>query len=747
MFFNLAWRNSKRSRNENLIYFLTMVTAVAAFYIVLSLGAQDVIRFLSSLESDAVERLLTNLLPTVYVCALLFVFFLVVFANKYQLECRSRELGLYLMFGMTKTRLFTQIMTEGLITSLVALLGGLICGGFLSEVISLATARLVGHGVIAHQSSFSLSAVFFTILGFLIIQCVALFILCGKLFKKEVHQLLYGEMGKKQHTGSTHGSLLSLVIGTAVLLVAYWVVIEHFMTGGGVMLLVAVLLGIVGTILFIRGIARLLSIVAASNKRKATNGLYVFTLRQLHENVVYKYISISVASILMMLTIMFIANGSATIMSHGNELTRTSAVYDFTVMGEEQNVEQYLSDDQMRVYVANLNRMETGNMKRPASGEMKSFVDWSVLRKEIVQNLPEGVIDPATQEAASYEFGSHQPAALNLLGFIDTGSVSPYMLPVAWLANPDYFINYVALIIFVSFATLAIPLAISIRKRNKTDAIFRRFLLEPDDTNEYLLCEAVPAVLRPYICELGQHLRTQQEYINEQKITVTDYQHYIENWVHEIKKPLSLMTLLLDNRKDEMSPLVHTRMLYVRDHTRQDIEQILYFSRLGATHKDYFFEPLSILEICREAVEDNLTLLEEAGFSVEYTENDAQVISDKKGLMFILGQIISNSVKYTGNNPAPRLLFSIADSADNEQISLSMKDNGTSIPLSDLPFVFDKGFTGDTGSYLSRSTGMGLYLVQKMATDLSITVELKNNSCGGTTVTLTFPKVERPFGR
>lgn len=182
---------------------------------------------------------------------------------------------------------------------------------------------------------------------------------------------------------------------------------------------------------FIRGIARLLSIVAASNKRKATNGLYVFTLRQLHENVVYKYISISVASILMMLTIMFIANGSATIMSHGNELTRTSAVYDFTVMGEEQNVEQYLSDDQMRVYVANLNRMETGNMKRPASGEMKSFVDWSVLRKEIVQNLPEGVIDPATQEAASYEFGSHQPAALNLLGFIDTGSVSPYMLPVS----------------------------------------------------------------------------------------------------------------------------------------------------------------------------------------------------------------------------------------------------------------------------------------------------------------------------
>ena len=71
MFFNLAWRNSKRNRSENLIYFLTMVTAVAAFYIVLALGSQDVMRFLEEIESDAVNRLLTMLMPTVYLFSLL----------------------------------------------------------------------------------------------------------------------------------------------------------------------------------------------------------------------------------------------------------------------------------------------------------------------------------------------------------------------------------------------------------------------------------------------------------------------------------------------------------------------------------------------------------------------------------------------------------------------------------------------------------------------------------------------------
>ena len=65
----------------------------------------------------------------------------------------------------------------------------------------------------------------------------------------------------------------------------------------------------------------------------------------------------------------------------------------------------------------------------------------------------------------------------NRVWIITLACLDVFFIFLAWLANPDYFINYVALIIFVSFATLAIPLAISIRKRNKTDAIFRRFLL------------------------------------------------------------------------------------------------------------------------------------------------------------------------------------------------------------------------------------------------------------------------------
>lgn len=95
------------------------------------------------------------------------------------------------------------------------------------------------------------------------------------------------------------------------------------------------------------------------------------------------------------------------------------------------------------------------------------------------------------------------------------------------------------------------------------------------------------------------------------------------------------------------------------------------------------------------------------------------------------------------------LILTARDKLQDElhALGLSICDNGTGIPASDLPFVFDKGFTGDVGSYLSRSTGMGLYLVQQMASDLTIKIDIHSNTNGGTTVILTFPKVERPLGR
>lgn len=311
----------------------------------------------------------------------------------------------------------------------------------------------------------------------------------------------------------------------------------------------------------------------------------------------------------------------------------------------------------------------------------------------------------------------------------------------AWIAYPAQLHSLALLMAFVSGAILVVPVLLHIHRQHKASQAFSDFLLEPDEAGEYQLLESVPRSLHPYVRLLGEHLRNARGALDEQTTMVEDYETYIENWAHEIKKPLALMTLLLDNRKDEMSPLVRQRLIHVRDQTRLNVEQVLYFSRLKNSHKDYYWEPLPLLRLCREAVRDNHSLLDEAGFHVLFHGDDVCAVTDKRGLMFILSQFIANSIKYPPQDEPPAIDFSIRTDPASGKICLSVKDNGPGIPPSDLSFIFDKGFSGDRGSYLNRSTGMGLYLVQKMASDLAIELKVRSESGRGAEFLLIFPPV------
>lgn len=91
MFFKLAMRNSRRNRKENGLFFASLVVSIVAFYIILALSHQDVMIFLRSLESDAVNRLL-QIAAVFYVFSLVMLFFLIYYASKYQLERRRLSL-------------------------------------------------------------------------------------------------------------------------------------------------------------------------------------------------------------------------------------------------------------------------------------------------------------------------------------------------------------------------------------------------------------------------------------------------------------------------------------------------------------------------------------------------------------------------------------------------------------------------------------------------------------------------------
>lgn len=189
MFSELVARNSRRSRRENGLFFTSLLISIVAFYIILSLSHQDVMVFLQRMESSAVDRLL-SLVPVLYGLTLFILFFLVYYANRFQLARRRHEFGVYLMLGMQRRKLFGMLLAEDLRSSLIALAIGLPAALLISEVISLVTARLVGLGIVGHQFTLSLSAIGWTAVGFLAIKLLASLILSGKIVRQEIGALL-----------------------------------------------------------------------------------------------------------------------------------------------------------------------------------------------------------------------------------------------------------------------------------------------------------------------------------------------------------------------------------------------------------------------------------------------------------------------------------------------------------------------------------------------------------------------------
>ena len=297
MFSNLILRNSKRSRKENGLFFSSLVISIVAFYIILSISNQDVMRFLQEMESDAVNKLLL-LIPVFYVMTLGILFFLVYFACKYQLQRRRHEFGVYLMMGMRRSKLFSMLLAEDLVSSVLALLIGLPVSVLLSEIISLVTAKMVGMGIIGHRFTLSLSAIGLTVIGFLAIKLVAFLILSGNISRQEIGTLLANSshQEKKQKSSAFYG--LFAFLGIVMLGAAYAMAIQGIAWQTAPMMMLTLALGLFGTILLFYGMRAFIALLVKTGKSKRK--LYVFNFRQIQENVIQQSTSLAVGSLLIL---------------------------------------------------------------------------------------------------------------------------------------------------------------------------------------------------------------------------------------------------------------------------------------------------------------------------------------------------------------------------------------------------------------------------------------------------------------
>lgn len=199
-----------------------------------------------------------------------------------------------------------------------------------------------------------------------------------------------------------------------------------------------------------------------------------------------------------------------------------------------------------------------------------------------------------------------------------------------------------------------------------------------------------------------------------------DTSDYYAVWVHQIKAPIAVMRVLLQERDTKENRKLLNELFRIEQYA----EMALGYIRLEENSSDLLLKTLPLDEIIRRSIRKFAPQIIDKCITMSYNGTDKTALTDEKWLSFIIEQLLSNAVKYTYKG-------GITITVD-ENKHLTITDTGIGISAEDLPRIFEKGFTGYNGRLGNKSTGLGLYLCKTAADKLGHKMTVTSQAGVGT---------------
>lgn len=197
---------------------------------------------------------------------------------------------------------------------------------------------------------------------------------------------------------------------------------------------------------------------------------------------------------------------------------------------------------------------------------------------------------------------------------------------------------------------------------------------------------------------------------------------YYTMWAHQIKTPIAAMRLTLAEQDSAESRELSVQLTRIE----QYVDMVMCYIRLESSSTDYVIRECPLDGIIRAALRKFSSQFIRKKLTLEYTPAECTVLTDEKWLLFVVGQVLSNSLKYTKTGG---IRIDFRDGV------LRISDTGIGIAPEDLPRVFDKGFTGCNGRSDMKASGLGLYLCRRICRELGHSISAESGE-SGTTVSI-----------
>ncbi|GKU83895.1 HAMP domain-containing sensor histidine kinase [Niallia sp. NCCP-28] len=227
------------------------------------------------------------------------------------------------------------------------------------------------------------------------------------------------------------------------------------------------------------------------------------------------------------------------------------------------------------------------------------------------------------------------------------------------------------------------------------------------------------------------HIREMNR-IQERK---NEHYDFIVSWFHEIKTPIAVLRLLQQTDMDADS--LREEITKIENY----VDQALYYAKLDSFNQDYNIQKCDIVKISKEIIKSHSKTFFSKKIRINIQADQLEVQSDPKWLQFIINQLLTNSLKYTQHGG--EINISVYETPQEKQ--LLIRDNGIGISQKDLPRIFNRGFTGETGRLYSKSTGMGLYLAQQLSNKLGHYISCMSEVGNFTQFIIHFPLDSDPY--
>ena len=227
------------------------------------------------------------------------------------------------------------------------------------------------------------------------------------------------------------------------------------------------------------------------------------------------------------------------------------------------------------------------------------------------------------------------------------------------------------------------------------------------------------------ISELNEQCRQADMKLRSEK---TDMLDYFTVWVHQIKIPISVMHMQLDDADTPENRAISDELFRIE----QYVEMVLCYFRLDGNASDLVSEKIQIDAVIRAGLRKYAPIFIHKKLRLDYEGTNITTVTDSKWLGFIIEQILSNAVKYTDGG---KVTIRVSDDR-----TVMISDTGIGIAAEDIPRIFERGYTGCNGRTQHKSTGLGLYLVKKACDRLGIQIAIQSKAGEGTSVSLKLPE-------